>query len=76
MKNRSLIDSEVAFHEDYATAIRCIKVIYTKHRHTMGQDCPKCKETPSQLNVIDFDIFGFNLSIWVPWSLLGPKKSQ
>ena len=34
MKNRSLIDSEVAFHEDYATAIRCIKVIYTKHRQS------------------------------------------
>ena len=31
MKNRSLIDSEVAFHEDYATAICCIKVINTQY---------------------------------------------
>ena len=26
-------------------------------------------------NVIDFEFFGFNVSIWVPWSPLGPKKS-
>ena len=43
--------------------------------HAMGQDCPKCKETPLTVNVIDFEFFGFNVSIWVPWSPLGPKKS-
>ena len=42
----------------------------------MGQDCPKCKETPSQVNAIDFEIFGFNVSIWVPWSPLVSKKSR
>ena len=25
--------------------------------------------------VFDFECFGFNVSIWVPWSPLGPKKS-
>ena len=42
-------------------------------RHTMGQDRPKCKETLSlhKVNVIDFEFFGFNVSIWVPWSPLG-----
>ena len=28
-----------------------------KVEHTMGQDCPKCKETPLTVNVIDFDFF-------------------
>ena len=42
---------------------------------TMGQDHPKCKETPLTVNVINFEFFGFNVSIWVPWSPLGPKKS-
>ena len=41
----------------------------------MGQDCPKCKETPSHSECFDFEFFGFNVSIWVPWSPLGPKKS-
>ena len=27
------------------------------------------------VNVIDFEFFGFNVAIWVPLSLLGPKKS-
>ena len=30
------------------------------------------KKPPLTVNVIDF---GFNVSIWVPWSPLGPKKS-
>ena len=43
---------------------------------TMGQNCTKCKKkTPLTVNVIDFDFFGFNVSIWVPWSSLCPKKS-
>ena len=41
----------------------------------MGQDCPKFKETPSHSDVIDFEFVGFNVSIWVPWSPFGPKKS-
>ena len=31
------------------------------------------KKPPLTVNVIDFDFFGFNVSIWVPWSTLGPK---
>ena len=27
------------------------------------------------MNVIDFEFFGLNVSIWVPGSPLGPKKS-
>ena len=33
------------------------------------------KKPPLTVNVIDFEFFGFNVSIWVPWSPLGPKKS-
>ena len=33
------------------------------------------KKPPLTVNVIDFEFFGFNVSIWVPWSVLGPKKS-
>ena len=45
-------------------------------RRTMGQDRAKCKETLSlSVNVINFEFFGFNVPIWVPWSPLGPKKS-
>ena len=33
------------------------------------------KKPPRTVNVIDFDFFGFNASIWVSWSPLGPKKS-
>jgi hypothetical protein len=37
----------------------------------MGQDYSKCKETPLTVNIIDFEFFGFNVSIWVPWRPLG-----
>ena len=33
------------------------------------------KKPPLTVNVIDFEFFGFNVSICVPWSPLGPKKS-
>ena len=33
------------------------------------------KKPPLTVNIIGFDFFGFNISIWVPWSHLGPKKS-
>ena len=33
------------------------------------------KKPPLTVNVVDFEFFGFNVSIWVPWSPLGPKKS-
>ena len=33
------------------------------------------KKPPLTVNNIDFEIFGFNVSIWVPWSPLGAKKS-
>ena len=33
------------------------------------------KKPPLSVNVIDFEFFGFNVSIWVPRSPLGPKKS-
>ena len=33
------------------------------------------KKPPLTVNVIDFEFFGFNVAIWVPWSPLGPKKS-
>ena len=33
------------------------------------------KKPPLTVNVIDFDFLGFNVSIWVPWSPFGPKKS-
>ena len=33
------------------------------------------KKPPLTVNVINFEFFGFNVSIWVPWSPLGPKKS-
>ena len=33
------------------------------------------KKPTLTVNVIDFDFFGINVSIWVPWSPLGPKKS-
>ena len=31
------------------------------------------KKPPLKVNVIDFEFFGFNVPIWVPWSPLGPK---
>ena len=34
----------------------------------------KVKKLPLRVNVIDFKFFGFNVPIWVPWSLLGPKS--
>ena len=42
---------------------------------TMGQNRPKCKETPLPLtvNVIDFEFFVLNVPEWVPWSPLDPK---
>ena len=48
---------------------------WKRRQRTIGQDCPKCKETQWKVNVIDFEFFGFDVSIWVPWSHLGPKKS-
>ena len=33
------------------------------------------KKPPLTGNIINFDFFGFYVSIWVPWSPLGPKKS-
>ena len=33
------------------------------------------KKPPLIVNVIHFEFFDFNVSIWVPWSPLGPKKS-
>ena len=33
------------------------------------------KKPPLTVNVIDFEFFDFNVSIWVPWNPLGPKKS-
>ena len=33
------------------------------------------KKPPLTVNSIDFEFFGFNVSIWIPWSPLGPKKS-
>jgi hypothetical protein len=33
------------------------------------------KKPSHPVNVIDFEFFGFNVSICVPWSPLGPKKS-
>ena len=32
------------------------------------------KKPPLTVNVIDFDFFGFNVSILVPWIHLGSKK--
>ena len=32
------------------------------------------KKPSLTVNVINFDFFGFNVSIWVSWSPLGPKK--
>ena len=33
------------------------------------------KKPSLTVNVIDFDFFGFNVSMWVLWNPLGPKKS-
>ena len=33
------------------------------------------KKPPLSMNIIDFEFFGLNVSIWVPWSPLGPNKS-
>ena len=46
-------------------------------RHTMGQTAPKRPET-SFLECIppDIEFYGFNTSIWVPLSPLGPQKSS
>ena len=32
------------------------------------------KKPSPTVNVIDFEFFGFYVSVWVPWSPLGPKK--
>ena len=31
------------------------------------------KKSPLTVNVINFESFGLKLSVWVPWSPLGPK---
>ena len=32
------------------------------------------KKPPLRVNVINFEVFDFNVSIWVSWSPLGPKS--
>ena len=34
----------------------------------------KVHKPPLRVNVISFELNGFNASIWVPWSLPDPKK--
>ena len=40
-----------------------------------AQIAEKVHKPPLGVNVINFDLNGFNASIWVSWSPLGLKKS-
>ena len=46
-----------------------------KHGTLWARISQNVKKPPLTVNVINFEFFGFNVSIWVPWSPLGPKKS-
>ena len=57
--------------------------IYMKNYMFMGNLCTgtpwaridqNVKKPSLTANVINFEFFGFNVSIWVPWSPFGPKK--
>ena len=34
------------------------------------------KKPPLTVNVIDFEFFGFDVSIWDPWNPLGPRVAR
>jgi hypothetical protein len=57
----------------YPASLHCLRGSASRAatvRRTMGQDRPKCKGTPLGVNVFNLEYFGFNVSIWVFWSLL------
>ena len=52
-----------------------INKIKSPHDTLWARIARNVKKPPLTVNVIDFDFFGFNGSLRVPWSPLGPKKS-
>ena len=49
--------------------------VVMRHAALRARIAQNVKKHPLRVSVIYFEFFAFNVSIWVPWSLLGPKKS-
>ena len=62
---------------------RCIDNSICQVPHKLESHCTqrakfakKVHIPPLRVNVINFELNGFNASIWVPWSPSDPKKSR
>ena len=69
--------------DSHMAVIRCSSGSHHKVlRHSIRQSygtlwariAQNVKKPSRTLNVIEFECFGFNMPIWVPWSPIGPKK--
>ena len=47
---------------------------YGPHGTQRAENVKKVHKPPLGVNVINFELNGFNASMWVPWSPLDPKK--
>ena len=50
-------------------------LISNRHATLWARIAQNVKKPPLTVNVIDLEFVGFDVSIWVPWSPHGPKKS-
>jgi hypothetical protein len=68
----SIIDALLLCHVSWFIVIQSgSKKIFSSQRYEIDIDGTYGEKPSLTVNVIDFEFFGFNVTLWVPWSSLG-----